>query len=116
MPPLLLKLVMQKIVDNAPALIIKPIAKGIAGKVNHNFIQPNLLRLLTFIDTHLKMHEWFAGDGLTGADIQMSFPLEAAKFRGLTEGFDNINQYIDRIQARTAYQSALTKGGQYDYA
>ncbi|XOV79927.1 MAG: glutathione S-transferase family protein [Aestuariibacter sp.] len=116
MSPLLLKLVMQKIVSNAPALFIRPIAKGIADRVNENFIQPNLIRLLTYVDTHLKIHDWFAGEEISGADIQMSFPLEASMHRGLTLPYEGINEYVQRVQARPAYQRALKRGGQYDYA
>lgn len=116
MSPLLLKLVMQKVVENAPALLVKPIAKGIAARVNDNFIQPNLIRLLTFVDTHLSMNPWFVGKQLSGADIQMSFPLEAAAHRGLTLPYDSINEFVKRVHDRDAYQRALQRGGKYDFA
>ena len=58
---------------------------------------------------------WFAGEQLSGADIQMSFPLEASAFRGIKQ-YPNIAAYVQRIHARPAYQRALQRGGKYDYA
>lgn len=116
MPPLLLLLVMNKVQEKAQPFFVKPIAKAIAAKVTKNFINPNLTQQLAFIETHLKLNEWFAGDTLTGADIQMSFPLEASVHRGLCKAYPAIQAYVTRIQKRDAYQAALKKGGEYAYA
>jgi len=51
----------------------------------------------------------------TAADIQMSFPLEAAAARGgLEQGHPNAMAFLDRIHARSAYQRAVEKGGPYE--
>lgn len=68
-----------------------------------------------YIEYHLTGHEYFAGDELSGADFQMIFPLEAAKSRGRLLGYPSCLEYVDKIQARPAYLSALKKGGHYDY-
>lgn len=111
--PLLLMLVMQKIEENSPILFVKPIAKEISRQVNKKFIKPNMVRQLAFVDTHLKINQWFAGKTFSGADIQMSFPLEAAVHRGLCDNFPAIIEYVETIQARPAYKTALEKGGEY---
>ena len=116
MPPLLLKLVMTKIQENSPPLFVKPIAKAIVDKVNKSFIMPNITSQLATVDTHLKINEWFAGENLTGADVQMSFPLEAAVHRGLCESFPAIKAWVEKIHQREAYQAALAKGGEYEFA
>jgi glutathione S-transferase len=77
---------------------------------------PNITQQLAFVDTHLKINEWFAGEHLTGADFQMSFPLEAAVHRGLCKDYSAITQWVERIQNREAYKSALAKGGVYEFA
>lgn len=116
MPPLLLKLVMQKIKDNAQPFFVKPIAGAIAKKVEKNFIMPNITRQLGYVETHLRLNQWFAANRLTGADIQMSFPLEAAVHRGLCKDYPAITDWVSRIHNRDTYKAALEKGGQYDFA
>jgi glutathione S-transferase len=51
----------------------------------------------------------------TAADVQMSFPLEAATARGGMEGqIPAITGFLKRIHARPAYQRALERGGKYE--
>ncbi len=116
MPPLLLNLVMDKIEENAKPFFVRFIAKQISKKVKQEFIQPNLVRLFAYVDTHLSVNQWFAGNQLTGADIQMSFPLEAAASRGLAGNYSAIQEYLDRLHSRSAYKKALQVGGEYDFA
>jgi len=117
MPQLLLRLVFQE-VKNAPVpFFIKPVTKAISNKVMSAYVSPNIKNNLQFIEQHLSEHEWFAGDALSGADIQMSFPLEASVARGVIDTqHPHIIQYVERIQSRPAYQKALKKGGEYDYS
>jgi glutathione S-transferase len=68
-----------------------------------------------FIEYHLTRNPYFAGDDLTGADIQMVFPLESAKTHGRLKGYDACIDFVDRMQARPAYLAALKRGGHYDY-
>ncbi len=57
---------------------------------------------------------WFAGDDFSGADVQMSFPLEAAAARGgLDASRPRLMDFLQRIHARPAYQRALERGGAY---
>jgi glutathione S-transferase len=58
---------------------------------------------------------WFAGEDFTAADIQMSFPVEAADARvGLGPTRPKLKRYLELIHARPAYQRALERGGPYD--
>jgi glutathione S-transferase len=69
---------------------------------------------MAFWESELSKSEWFAGDAFTAADIQMSFPLEAASARGgLGHDHPKAMAFLKRIHARPAYQRALEKGGPY---
>ncbi len=71
--------------------------------------------ILDYCEYALTRNEYFAGDHLTGADIQMIFPLEAAKARGRLIEYEACNDYVDKIHKRPAYLRALEKGGDYAY-
>jgi glutathione S-transferase len=68
------------------------------------------------MDDNLKATGWFVGDALTGADIMMSFPAEAAVKMGRAANLPNLTAFVEKIHARPAYQAALQKGGPYAYA
>jgi glutathione S-transferase len=118
MPPLVMKLVFQRIKSTPMPFFVKPIARGIADKVMASFVDPNLQRQTAFMEAELAKSPWFAGDALSAADIQMSFPIEAAKQRaGLSpDKTPRLLDWLARAHARPAYQRALERGGKYDYA
>ncbi len=115
MPPLLLKLIFDRIESGPMPFFVKPIARGIAQRVKGMMVTPNLDRLLTFVESELATREWFAGPAFSAADIQMSFPLEAAASRGgLDEKRAKSWAWLKTIHARPAYLRALEKGGKYE--
>ena len=115
MPFLLLKLVFDKVRTAPVPFFVKPVVKGIAAKVTQSFIAPNLQRQLAFMEAELKRFPWFAGPEFSAADVQMSYPLEAAAARGgLTATCPAITDWLARIHARPAYQRALAAGGPYN--
>ena len=114
MLPLLLKLIFGFVGSSPAPFFIKPVIKGIVGKVNTAFIEPQLKLHLDYIEGELAKSEWFAGNQISGADIQMSFPLEAASVRGDATPRPKSKAFLARIHARPAYQRALEKGGPYE--
>ena len=117
MPPLLLTLIFDRIANAPMPFFIKPIARGISNKVMNLMVRPNLKRQLDFMESELGRSAWFAGDALTGADIMMSFPLEAAAQRaGLDASRPKLMDFLKRVHARPAYQRALQRGGPYAFA
>ena len=117
MPPLLMKLVFDYIATAPMPFFIKPVARGISNKVLDRMVWPNLNRQLDFMEVELGRSAWFAGGELSGADIMMSFPLEAAAQRaGLDAGRPRLMDFLQRIHARPTYQRALARGGPYDFA
>jgi len=117
MQQLLLKHMLEKTVQKSKPFFVKYIAKAIMKKVIVGYVGPNITANLALIESHLTDNEWFAGDQLSGADIQMSFPLEVwvAK-KTVGQDYPKIIAYVKRFQARSAYQKALKSGGTYDYA
>ena len=114
MPPLLLKLIFDRVASAPMPFFAKPVARGIAAKVMAGFVAPNLTRQLDYMDAELARQPWFAGPEFTAADIQMSFPVEAAAARGgLDASRPHVWDWLQRIHARPAYQRALDKGGPY---
>ncbi|HXU42052.1 MAG TPA: glutathione S-transferase [Burkholderiales bacterium] len=112
MPPLLMKLMLDRMMK-AP-LLVRPVAKAIASKVRRGYVEPNIKRQLDFMEAELSRSTWFAGNEFTAADIQMSFPLEAATARGgLDTKWPRLMEFLNRIHAREAYRTALEKGGEY---
>lgn len=116
MPPMVAKLVFDKVRANAKPFFVKIIANKIADKVMSSYFGPNIQNNMSYIEEHLKHNQWFAGDNITGADFQMSFPLEASVARGAGANFPAIAGFVKRVHQREAYLKALEKGGQYDYA
>ena len=116
MPPLLLKLIFDKI-ENAPMpFFIKPIARAISGKTKSAFISPQLKTNLDYLEGELAKNDWFAGNAFSAADIQMSFPLEAAASRGgLDATRPRLMDFLARIHARPDYRRALERGGPYAF-
>jgi glutathione S-transferase len=79
-------------------------------------IDQQLASHFQYMEDSLLSSGWFVGDGLTGADIMMSFPAEAAVKMGLAAGKPKLTAHVAAIHARPAYQAALAKGGSYAYA
>lgn len=115
MPPLLIKLIFDKVEQSPMPFFAKPIARGIVKRVKDSFINPQITQHLDFMETELGKSTWFAGEDFTAADIQLSFPLEAAATRaGLNASRPKLMAFLDRIHARPAYQKALERGGEYE--
>jgi glutathione S-transferase len=116
MPPLLLKLVALRIASAPMPFFVKPVARRIAQTMQDSFIDPQLKLHFGFIENELAKSEWFAGSEFSAADVQMSFPLEAASQRAGAKQLPHVAAFLKRIHARPAYQRALERGGKYDFA
>ena len=115
MPPLLLKLVALRIGSAPMPFFARPIARKIASTLQSSFVDPQIKLHLGYINEALTRTGWFVGNEFSAADIQMSFPLEAATARGgLDSNSAAIKAFLERIHARPAYQRALERGGKYE--
>lgn len=117
MPPLLMKLVFDRIAAAPMPFFAKPVARRIVDGVMSQFVTPNLRLHLDFLESSLSGQPWFCGAEFTAADVMLSFPLEAAAQRaGLDASRPALMGFLQRIHARPAYQRALERGGPYAYA
>jgi glutathione S-transferase len=115
MPPLLMKLIFDRIESTKMPFFVKPIGRAIAQKAKSSFIQPQIDRHLDYMEAELAKAEWFAGAQFSAADVQISFPLEAAAARGgLNRSRPRLMDFLKRIHARPAYRRALERGGVYE--
>jgi glutathione S-transferase len=114
MPPLVMKLVFDRLEKGPMPFFARPVARALARRVKKSFIEPNIARQLDFMEAELAQGDWFAGREFTAADIQMSFPVEAARVRGgLDASRPRLVGFLERIHAREAYQRALQRGGEF---
>jgi glutathione S-transferase len=87
-----------------------------AGAPLHPRIDSELANHLGYADRALQGRQYFVGDALTGADIQMSFVPEMAKAFGRLAPYANLAAWLDRMHARPAFQRSVAKGGAYRFA
>ena len=115
MGPLVIKLMFTRMAGAAPALA-RPMVRAVGRAAEKNFFGPQIERHIGYWEAELSKHAWFAGETMTGADIMMSFPLEAAAARSGAASRPHIKAFLDRIHALPAYRRALERGGPYGIA
>lgn len=114
MPWLVMKLVFLRLKVAPMPFFVKPFARIIADQTLRGFVEPQIRTHVGYLEQELARGTWFVGEEFTAADIQMSFPIEAAAARGgLGTEFPRLQAFLERIHARPAYQRALEKGGPY---
>ncbi|MFG6111679.1 glutathione S-transferase family protein [Stenotrophomonas nematodicola] len=115
MPPLLMSLVFARVRKAPMPFFARPIARGIVDKVMKQFVGPQLTLHLQWMEHELGQSPWFAGERFTAADIQMSFPIQAAASRaGGMQAYPKLQGFLQRIEQRPAYQRASDRGGALD--
>jgi glutathione S-transferase len=113
MPLLLMKLIFNRLPQRVP-WAMRPVARMISGGADKALLGPQIASHFGFLESELGKRAWFAGPEFSAADIQMSFPIEAAAARVGFEGrLPKLKGFVDRIQARPAYKRALEKGGPF---
>ena len=110
MPMMVMKLVFNRVERAKMPFFARPIARGIASKVRRSFVDPNLERIVAYMEAELGRSEWFAGSEFSAADVQMGMPIEAATAR-MPGNRPNLARFLERIHARPAYKRAVEKGG-----
>lgn len=110
MAPLLVRLILSRLRTAPMPFFIKPVARGIADKVDASYTGPALDLHLGFVERTLGERPYFAGETFSIADIQMIYPVEGALSR-TTGAYPNMSAWRERVTSRPAYQRAEAKGG-----
>lgn len=110
MPPLLVRLILTRLRGAPVPFFVKPVARGIADKIDQSYTTPALDLHLGFVEKTLGERPYFAGDTFSIADIQMFYPVEAALSRSGGE-YPNMAAWRERVTSRPAYQRAEAAGG-----
>jgi glutathione S-transferase len=111
MPPLLLKFIFQRLPQGPVPALLRPLVRAIATGAQKSYIDPQLALHMAFWEHSLSETAWFAGEEFSAADIQMSFPVEAAAARSGIPLGPKLQGFLERIHARPGYQRALSAGG-----
>ncbi len=84
---------------------------GDAGKPLHPRIASELATHFGWLESELAGRDYFIGNGLTGADMNLSFVIQTAiRFAG-REAYPRLTTFVDRIEGRPAYQRAIQRCG-----
>lgn len=110
MPLLVMSLVFRRIDAQKMPFFAKPVARKITDGVRQSFLAPQLNLHLNYVNQALADKTWLLGDTLSGADIMMGFPLQAALSRG-GGSWENIEHYVRRMEADADYQRAAERTG-----
>jgi glutathione S-transferase len=85
-----------------PGVTAEPLKPRIESEIANN---------LAYMASGIKGHDFFVGNELTGADVQLLFVLEAAGER--VKPYPDLAKYVERMHARPAYKRGIEKGGEY---
>ncbi|KAK9235240.1 glutathione S-transferase [Lipomyces kononenkoae] len=111
-PNLLVLFVSNKIRQSPVPFFIRPVVTRVSDYINGSFL-PDVRTQLDYLESKLKTNgtDYFVGDGLTGADIILIFPLKLAKSRAaLTKDqYPLLWKWIEQMEGRDAYVRASKK-------
>jgi glutathione S-transferase len=85
--------------------------RGLSDKVRSSYVGPQVALHLDYLESELGKSRWFAGNAFSVADIQMSYPIEAASMRAGLGSRGRLADWLKRAHERPAYRRALAKGG-----
>ena len=113
MPLLFMKLVFNRLPERVP-WAMRPVARMISAGADKQLLGPQITSHFAFLESELGQRAWFTGADFSAADVQMSFPIQAAAERvGFGGRLPNLQGFVDRIKARPAYKRAVERGGAY---
>ena len=113
MPLLVMSLVFRKIDESKMPFFAKPIARAITTRIRKSYLHPQLERNLLFVDKQLDGKTWFLGEQLSGADVMMGFPLQAALTRTALH-LPNVAAYVHSVENHEAYRRVEARLGKLE--
>ena len=82
------------------------------GEALRGFFLNEIQHSFDYISGVLSTQDHFIRSGFTAADINMTWVIELAEPCGHLENRPHLRAYLQRMQARPAYQRAMEKGGE----
>lgn len=85
----------------------------VENAIYQSYVQGQVDLHLGYVASVLEGKQFLIGSALTAADIQLTFSLQAARRSKLLDAYPTLTAYVDRMEARPAYQRAVDKGGPF---
>ncbi|POU70764.1 glutathione S-transferase [Leclercia sp. LSNIH6] len=114
MPLLLMKLVFASLGKPPVPFGLRTLGKVLGQGVEKAYLNRQLETHARFLDSSLEKHRWFAGDHLSMADVQMSFPVFALLERGGIDNLSRLQSWKKNVEMRPAWQRAIQQGGPFE--
>lgn len=93
---------------------------GLAGPPGESGLaalaKEGLENLYGFLESSVAASEWFAGTKFSAADIMMGWVVEVIGNRGELGPYPAMSRYLERMQARPAYQRARARAAEAEAA
>jgi glutathione S-transferase len=86
---------------------------GVENPAYQAYVQSQIDLHLGYIANTLAGKQFLIDSSLTAADIQLTFSLQALRRSKLLGPYAALQSYIERMEARPAYQRAIDKGGPF---
>ena len=99
-------------VERSP-FFLRGLLGAIMGKLDEGFYTPRLTSIMTLMEEQLSASPYLAGDRFTAADIAFGYTLQMTSMRGGLEEYPKTQAYVERMEARPAWQTALQKDGKF---
>ena len=113
MPLLLMKLVFSSLGKPPVPFGFRTIGKALGGGIEKAWLNKQIATHARFIESELAQRPWFAGEELSMADVQMSFPIFALLARGGIDDLPHTKAWQKRVEARPAWERAVQQGGPF---
>lgn len=114
MPLLLIKLVLGRLGKPPVPFGLRTLGRVLGQGVDKAWLSGQIDTHARFIEAHLSTRPWFAGEQLTMADMQMTFPVFALLSRGGISNLPHTEAWRERIERRPAWQRAVQQGGPFE--
>lgn len=111
MPLLLMKLVFNSLGKPPVPFGLRTLGKALGRGVQKAYLDRQLETHARFIESHLAQNAWFAGETLSMADVQMSFPIFALLARGGIDNLPHTHAWKKKVEMRPGWQRTLEQGG-----
>jgi glutathione S-transferase len=84
---------------------------GEAGAPLQPRISSELQNHLGYLEAELEGRDYFVGDQLSGADVQLSFVAQIAVKGAPAEAYPNLRRFVAMLEGRPAYKKAILRSG-----